>query len=368
MYGVVSFFPVRKPTAAEVSDPDHYPHVHMALDTPWDPYQDSFQLDEDLLRLSINDPVAKGDSSFHVMTIASDLCQISPIYDESLFVTSVKAYVHDTSCYHIHATQTSRRKGTVSPTDLANRWFIGIELARRTIEATTQRGVRDFTMTSGTQRMKHRFQQLLYRHLKATVYTDTLFTSIKSMRQNTCAQIYVTDFQWVKVYPLRRKADAHLSLDQLHRDFGVFHTIVSDNAPELKHGEFRRKAIHAGSVIRPIEAYVHNQNLAEVGIRELRRMYRKAMSQTNAPHILWDHCMELMAELRSHTALDLLALKGDTPSTLLTGDSPDISRLCEFKWYDHVWYIDPIDKMDKRKLARYLGPSHDVGQAMASKL
>jgi hypothetical protein len=33
-----------------------------------------------------------------------------------------------------------------------------------------------------------------------------------------------------------------------------------------------------------------------------------------------------------------------------------------------VWFIDPTDKMENKKLARYLGPSHDVGQAMSSKL
>ena len=33
-----------------------------------------------------------------------------------------------------------------------------------------------------------------------------------------------------------------------------------------------------------------------------------------------------------------------------------------------VWFLDPIDKLEYKKLARYLGPSHDIGQAMASKL
>jgi hypothetical protein len=75
-----------------------------------------------------------------------------------------------------------------------------------------------------------------------------------------------------------------------------------------------------------------------------------------------------MGEIRSHTALDLPELQGDTPYTRLTGDICDISPLCEFSWYEMVWYIDPPDKMDKRKLGKYLGPSHDVGQAMCSRI
>jgi hypothetical protein len=178
----------------------------------------------------------------------------------------------------------------------------------------------------------------------------------------------VTDFHWMRTYPMKTKSEAHLTLDRLHKEVGVFNTIIPDNAPELVSGEFRRKAIHAGWRIKPIEAYTHNQHLAESGIRELRRMYQRAMLSTKAPHVLWDHCLTLMSEIRSHTALELPSLDGDTPHTRLTGDTPDISHLCEFAWYDNVWYIDPLDKMDNRKLAKYLGPSHNVGSAMCMKL
>ena len=93
------------------------------------------------------------------------------------------------------------------------------------------------------------------------------------------------------------------------------------------------------------------------------------MRRTNAPRVLWDLCLELQALIRSHTALDLYELDGDTPETNLTGDTPDISHICEHAWYDWVWYLDPPDfDMEIRKLAKWLGPSHDIGQAMCSKL
>jgi hypothetical protein len=40
--------------------------------------------------------------------------------------------------------------------------------------------------------------------------------------------------------------------------------------------------------------------------------------------------MELMAAIRSHTALNLYSLQGETPHTVLTGDTGDISHICEF--------------------------------------
>lgn len=146
-----------------------------------------------------------------------------------------------------------------------------------------------------------------------------------------------------------RKVDAHFTLDALFRDVGVFNILIPDNAIELTQGDFKKKVLHAGSTLKPVEAYMHNQNLAESCIRELiRRMYRKAMVSTNAPHVLWDHCMQLMSLIRSHLALDIAELNGDTPVTALTGDTPDISHLCEFGWYDVVWYMDPNDQIQNR--------------------
>ena len=47
--------------------------------------------------------------------------------------------------------------------------------------------------------------------------------------------------------------------------------------------------------------------------------------------ILWDHCLELMAKLRSNMVLNLPSLDGDSPHTKLTGDTGDISHLVEFE-------------------------------------
>ena len=52
----------------------------------------------------------------------------------------------------------------------------------------------------------------------------------------------------------------------------------------------------------------------------------------------------------------------------ISGDTPDISCLCEFAWYEWVWFIDPnLPDKDKRRLGRWLGPSYDVvGEEMCS--
>ena len=80
--------------------------------------------------------------------------------------------------------------------------------------------------------------------------------------------------------------------------------------------------------ITPIEAYTPNANIAEHGVRELKRQYRKVMLATNSPECLWDCCMEHLANIRSHTALSIRELNGETPpAKLMTGETPDISHL-----------------------------------------
>jgi hypothetical protein len=73
-------------------------------------------------------------------------------------------------------------------------------------------------------------------------------------------------------------------------------------------------------------------------------------------------------EIRSHTALNIHSLDGDTPMTRLTGDTADISQLCEFGWYDPMWYIEIKNALQTKRIGRYIGPSHDIGKAMCSKL
>jgi hypothetical protein len=331
MRGVISTFSVRCPTEREMFKPNVCLHIEMTSPSTWNPYDEELNINEEALSLSTLPPYDERQ----INLFNSSQTNTFDIHDSPTLATSLQRNILVTLSHQ------STRKGTVSARDLAQHWFIGLNTAQRTIERSTQRGVRDIASTSGYRRLKHRAHQLMYRHIRATVYTDTMFNRVKSIRQNTCAQVYVTKFHWTKAYPMRTKADAHLTLDQLHSDIGVFHTVVPDNAPELISGEFRKKLIHAGSQIKPVEAYTHNQNMDESAIRELRRMYRKAMISTNAPHILWDHCITLMAEIRSNTAIDLPELDGDTPLTRITGDTPDISHLCEFKWYDTVWYVDP---------------------------
>jgi hypothetical protein len=205
--------------------------------------------------------------------------------------------------------------------------------------------------------------------LNVEMYTDILMGRTKSLLGNTVAQVYATPFHWVAVYPMAARSDAHYTLDTLFRRVGVPRVMVPDIAKEMTEGNFKRKVLRVGAALHPIEAYTPNSNLAEHVIRELKRSYRRMMLSTNAPECLWDLCLQYAAAVRSHTALAIRDLDGEVPATKLTGDTPDISHLAEFGWYDWIWFLSPEDiKMERRALGRYVGPSTDIGDALCARI
>ena len=267
-----------------------------------------------------------------------------------------------------------KRRGFVSPAQLAERWGIGLETAKKTVEATTQLAVRDFTHTKGGRRLKPYAWQLHHPRRDTKVYTDTLFAKCTSLRGNKMAQVFFTEDHATHVFPMKERSEAHIALDDFFRRMGVPHTIVPDNAKELTMGDFKRKCQKHSVALEPIEPHTPNQNKAEgSAIKELKRQYRKLKIQRNFPEVIWDDALEWIAQIRSHTALNIAGLDGQVPLTKATGDTRDISHLAEFGLWDWVWYLDPQpakqeSDMMRKKLGKYLGPDYNSGDALTARV
>jgi hypothetical protein len=249
------------------------------------------------------------------------------------------------------ATLPLSKKGKILPEELAKRWCIGVDTAKKTLECTTQLAIRDFSHTTGGRRLNPYSYQLKYPRLNVEMYTDILIGRTKSLLGNNIAQVYATPFHWVAVYLMESRSDAHYTLDTLFRRVGLPRVMMPGIAKEMTEGHFKKKVLRAGAALHPIEAYTPNSNLAEHVIRELKRSYRRMMLSKNSPECLWDLCLQYVAAVRSHTALAILELDGEVPATRLAGDTPDISHLAEFGWYDWVWFLSPEDiKMARKAL------------------
>ena len=86
--------------------------------------------------------------------------------------------------------------------------------------------------------------------------------------------------------------------------------------------------------------------------------------------MLRDDCLELEAYICSNMALDIFKLDGMTPETNMSGETSDITTLCESGWYQWVYFRGTFVTFpgDKLVLGIYCGPSIDVGPALTAKI
>jgi hypothetical protein len=118
-------------------DTESYPHIEMTSLEPWDPYTDCLGNDKHQLAISGNKYLTPNEITRIVSSISTDLRSISNSFDDVDFLSLVRNRV-------IVSVTNTTRKGTIVAKELAEKWFIELNTAQRTIEQSTQRGVRDF--------------------------------------------------------------------------------------------------------------------------------------------------------------------------------------------------------------------------------
>ena len=107
--------------------------------------------------------------------------------------------------------------------------------------------------------------------------------------------------------------------------------MVVDNSKEQILGKFARKCCKADCHLVTTEPYSPWMQAAEGCIKQTKLGSSRKMLKSGSPKPLWDHCIKLEAQIRSHTALDIYGLEGQVPETLMTGQTGYISNLCEFE-------------------------------------
>jgi hypothetical protein len=126
-------------------------------------------------------------------------------------------------------------------------------------------------------------------------------------------------------------------------------------------GDFRKNCQRAGCYSKTVEPYSPWMNRAEGTIREHKCATRRAMVKSGSPKRLWDYCLELQSRIRSNVAHDIKTLEGQTAETLMLGETADILALCEFEWFQWIWYRDEKASFPNNSKARDIRhqPSHE---------
>ena len=114
--------------------------------------------------------------------------------------------------------------------------------------------------------------------------------------------------------------------------------MVTDGHNSLLGAQWKQLCRDRGIKQLTTEPYSHWQNLAEAGIRELKRLYRKISHNVPIPPRYWFYLLRYCCDICNRTTLDIHGLEGRTPYEKMYGDVPDIDAWTIFSYGEPVFY------------------------------
>jgi hypothetical protein len=371
--GTTLYFETRSPTTWEL---DNLSTVLLTAPR-WNPHDFTmpqgtvsvFSTVRSMENIPLCDNFAETDRVLGTISPALDTRILSALYSTAVQVHTSTAYPGTaTGTYtgvgtpgRLTAAMTGTRHTKVNPENLARLWNIGIETAKRTLQVTTQQGIR--TALHPLHRCYHvDHLHLNRRRLNRDWFTDTLFSKITSLQGNTCAQVY-TNGNYTSVHPMTSKARVGVTLTEFSDDVGIPDSLTTDGAMEVvgPKTEFMKEVNRLKVRLKRAEVGRCNQNYAaEREVGELKKRWRNRMVRKKVPRRLWDFGLMYEAGILNRIPK---GNSGRTGLEIVTGETPDISEWVDFEFYDRVWFYDhkkiEMDSAGKR-LARWLGIAHRV--------
>ena len=280
-------------------------------------------------------------------------------------LTEIDSNELDIESFMASAASANNPRG-VKPEHLSKIWHISHEEAKATLDATSQRSIRTenpkLARNYGTND-----RMLRYRRVNEYFFMDTFFATKRrknktygtSTRGNTCCQVFVTDKNFVYVVPMKSKREIPQALKQFAKAVGAPDALICDFSGEQNSDEVRRFLSDIGTTLRALEEGTPWSNKAELYIGLLKQGVRKDMLEANCPLVFWDYCIERRARINNLTVKDTFKMQGRNPQSIITGEEGDISSLCQYGFYDWVYYRDRTATFpfNKEVLGRVLGPT-----------
>lgn len=193
-------------------------------------------------------------------------------------LSKVQKYEYDEELDDIPSRRTftsTERHAKLTADIISERFGVGIERARATIRATTQRGVRSAILPISRRYRADRMFCL--KRLNGKFATDTLWAKTKSLDSNVASQIYSHKCGFYAPYHLKKadRLSVGYSLNDFIGDYGAPEHLTYDGAAvqvgsKTKFVETIRKAnikTHVSGPRRP------NENPAESAIREIKKQW-----------------------------------------------------------------------------------------------
>ena len=247
--GTIYVFQTRTPTAEEI---ETCKWVALMSDEFWDPKSERFYEEEE--KLESLDPT-RNKNNRDIMLLSRTLTDKNDTFDDCHFLS-----------HSIQAVNTGMQKPTVSIEKLAQRWGIGIASAANTVQVITQKRVRNavghIEQRLKTKQAHSRYPQVGGRH--GQFYTDTFFSSVATLRNCSCAQLYTNDIGYMKIYPMRGKRETSETLNAFFHEVGIPHEFTRTMLKNLWRANLNKSArimVLKLHIVNPIAHGKIGQNL-----------------------------------------------------------------------------------------------------------
>jgi hypothetical protein len=239
------------------------------------------------------------------------------------------------------------RRGTKNKTVTLEEWrarlgFPTENVTRHTIANTTQmvKTLQAETREYMRDHYKTRVLALRPRRINDTMYSDTFFSSVCSVRGYKCFQMFALKQSKVEFIKLMKKeAQAPEMYQDVIRDHGAPNRTVTDNAQVMTGTKWtainRSYCIESGFTV----PHHQHQNYAELQGGNFKLATIKLYHYTPwAPLIYWCYATQYLDMVRR--SLSRNTLNWRTGHEAMNGDTPDIS-IFRFRWFAPVWYYAP---------------------------
>ena len=265
--GIISYIPTRMPTMDELkTEEGNYLLLTPNLSS-WDPHTNLYK----------NQEYEMTDYNGNIIPSKIIRPENILIDKESNATDGANSFVSSVQVLGvaIGAVKSKHRKGRVDAATLAQRLNIPLEMAKKTIQSTTQLAVRTTVEPSLTRKFSTNDRMLRYARLATDTFMDTFFSSSEagpSLREFTTCQVFASEFGHVFVIPMGGKTGVEVTqaIKRYFKEVGVPQHLICDQATEQVKGSSRILCNEAGCHVVELQKGTPASNRAERTIKILK--------------------------------------------------------------------------------------------------
>ena len=338
------------------------PHIVLTSDVEWDP--SILDGESDNFLNTVQDPndmhVTDDDgiSNFGMPNIVHANC-VNMELNKSLFFS-----------YRVNPNET---KPSTHDIEALQRYFLhsSPEVIRRTLKATTQYAQAGWITNDITNTFKSPFPALNVRRRHESVATDTIFSDIPAIDDgSTCAQLFVgMSTKFCDVIGMKTDGQfVHALMDSIRKN-GAMDKLVTDGGEALISAKVKNVLRHLCIKDWHSEPHYQHQNPSERRYNDVKRKLQMTLNSSGAPAHCWLLCLNYVVFIMNRTALQSIGWR--TPYEKLTGNTPDISMIYRFCFYDKIYFKRDESRGGKsfpsqsnELVGRFVGFSEHAGHSM----